>query len=113
MHMDIYVHSTAQAGVNMKWLGIIFEYTGCIKKMVIKLCSALARSLYNLQKSFFHSRKDQAFSFRMSPFLWNLKKDWANTSQMKIAGRNHIFPPLSIIMEANKKENSINHLSVI
>ena len=24
--VDIYVHSTAQAGVNMKWLGIIFEY---------------------------------------------------------------------------------------
>ena len=44
-------------------------YTGCIKKMVIKLWSALACSLYNLQKSFFHSRKDQAFSFRMSPFL--------------------------------------------
>ena len=43
--------------------------TGCIKKMVIELWSALARSLYNLQKSFFHSRKDQAFSFRMSPFL--------------------------------------------
>ena len=77
--------------------------TGCIKKMVIEIWSALASSLYNLQKSFLHSRKDQAFSFRMSPFLWNLKKDWANTSQMKIAGRNHIFPPLSIIMEANKK----------
>ena len=43
--------------------------TGCIKKMVIELWSALASSLYNLQKSFFHSRKDQAFSFRMSPFL--------------------------------------------
>ena len=45
------------------------RYTGCLKKMVIELWSALARSLFNLQKSFFHSRKDQAFSFRMSPFL--------------------------------------------
>ena len=45
------------------------DCTGCLKKMVIKLWSALARSLYNLQKSFFHSWKDQAFSFRMSPFL--------------------------------------------
>ena len=45
------------------------HYTECLKKMVIELWSALARSLYNLQKSFFHSRKDQAFSFRMSPFL--------------------------------------------
>ena len=35
--------------------------------MVIEFWSALARSLYNLQKSLFHSRKDQAFSFRMSP----------------------------------------------
>ena len=31
---------------------------------------------------------------------------------MKIAGRNRIFPPLSIIMAANKKRKSINHLSV-
>ena len=38
--------------------------TGCIKKKVIELWSALARSLYNLQKSFFYSRKDQAFSFQ-------------------------------------------------
>ena len=38
-----------------------FDYTGCIKKMVIELWSAVARSLYNVQKSFFHSRKDQAF----------------------------------------------------
>ena len=45
------------------------QYTGCLKKMVIELWSAIARSLYNLQKSLFHSRKDQAFSFRMSPFL--------------------------------------------
>ena len=44
-------------------------YTGCIKKKVIELCSALARSLYNLQKSFFRRRKDQAFSFRLSSFL--------------------------------------------
>ena len=85
------------------FFGFIIWNTGCIKKMVIELWSALARSLYNLQKSFFNSRKDQAFSFRMSPFLWNLKKDWANTNQMEIAGRNHIFPPLSIIMAANKK----------
>ena len=47
----------------------IYIYTGCIKKKVIELCSALARSLYNLQKSFFRRRKDQAFSFRLSSFL--------------------------------------------
>ena len=64
------------------------------------------------RKSSFHSRKEKAFSFRMSPFLWNLKKDWVNTNQKKIAGRNRIFSPLSIIMATNKKKNSINHLSV-
>ena len=37
------------------------HYTGCIKKKVIELWSVLARSLYNLQKSFFYSRKDQVF----------------------------------------------------
>ena len=45
------------------------NYTGCIKKKVIEIWSALACLLYNLQKSFFHSQKDQAFSFRMSPFV--------------------------------------------
>ena len=80
-----------------------YNCTGCIKKKVIELCSALARSLYNLQKSFFRRRKDQAFSFRLLSFLWNLKKDWANTNQMKIAGRNRIFSPLSITRAANKK----------
>ena len=52
-------------------LSVEFEtyYTECIKKKVIELWSALARSLYNLQKSFFYSQKDQAFSFRLLPFL--------------------------------------------
>ena len=31
--------------------------------------SALARLLYNLQKSFFLSGKDEPFSFQLSPFL--------------------------------------------
>ena len=48
---------------------LTIDYTGCIKKKVIEFWSALASSLYNLQKSFFHSRKDQAFSLRMLPFL--------------------------------------------
>ena len=47
----------------------LYNNTGCTKKKVTKLCSALARSLYNLQKSFFPRRKDQAFSFRLSSFL--------------------------------------------
>ena len=46
-------------------LQVLIKYTGCLRKMVIELWSALAR----YQKSFFHSWKDQAFSFRMSPFL--------------------------------------------
>ena len=47
----------------------VYVYTGCIKKKVIEIWNALARPLYNLQKSFFHSRKDQAFSFRLLPCL--------------------------------------------
>ena len=73
------------------------------KKKVIEICSALAHSLHNLQKLFFHRRKDQAFSFPLSSFSRNLKKNWTNTNQRKIAGRNRIFPPLSIIRVANKK----------
>ena len=48
---------------------LFFHYTGCIKKKVIELWSALAHPLYNLQKSLFRSRKDQAFSFRLLPCL--------------------------------------------
>ena len=44
-------------------------YTVCIKKKVIQLWSALACSLYNLRKSFFHSQKDQAFSFECHHFF--------------------------------------------
>ena len=86
-------------------------HIGCIKK-VIELWSSLARLLYNLQKSLLHNRKDQAFNFRLSPFLWNLKKNSTNTNQMKITGWNRIFSPLRIIKAANKKRKFINHSSV-
>ena len=49
--------------------GKINNIQGVSKKKVIELYSALARSLYNLQKSFFRRRKDQAFSFRLLSFL--------------------------------------------
>ena len=88
-------------------LMIYFYYIQGVWKKVIKLWSALVRSLYNLQKSFFYSRKEQAFSFRMLPFLWHLKKHWANTNQKKIAGRNRILSLLSIIITANKKQYSL------
>ena len=77
--------------------------TGCIKKKVIELCSALARSLYNLQKSFFRRRKDPRLLAFDCPHFCEIKKDWANTNQMKIAGRNRIFSPLNITRAANKK----------
>ena len=47
----------------------LLEIQGVSKKKVIELCSALARSLYNLQKLLFRRRKDQALSFRLSSFL--------------------------------------------
>ena len=40
-----------------------------VSKKVIEVWSALARLSHNLQKSFFHIRKDRTFSFRLSPFL--------------------------------------------
>ena len=47
---------------------LIYVHIQGVLKKVIELGRAQARSLYNLQKSFFHSRKDQAFSFRKPPF---------------------------------------------
>lgn len=76
--------------------------------MVIKkdnrALSVLALSTFIVKKQFFHSREGQAFSFRISQFLWNLKKNWANTNQIKIVGRNRIFPPLGIIKAAHAEE---------
>ena len=69
----------------------------------------IARSIPNLKKQFFYSRKNKAFTFRISMFLRSLK----NKNEMKIAGQNRIFPPLSIIKEVNKIRNSINHLPVM
>ena len=88
----------------IKYFALNYLYSAYQKK-VIALCSALARSLYNLQKSFFRRRKHQAFSFRLSSFLWNLKKDWANTNQMKIA----YFHLWALLGQRIRKENFINH----
>ena len=48
---------------NHKLTNEFLDTTVRIKKRVIELCSALARLLYNLQKSFFRRWIDQAFSF--------------------------------------------------
>jgi hypothetical protein len=36
------------------------------------------------------------FSFSMIPFLNRNDEKWPHTRQIKIAGRNHILPPLGI-----------------
>jgi hypothetical protein len=40
--------------------------------------------------------KELLFSFTMIPFLNRNDEKWPHTRQIKIAGRNHILPPLGI-----------------
>ena len=68
-----------------------------------KKCNRIVECSVNLQKLFFDGRNDKAFSFRLSPFFLNLKKNQANANEMRVAGRNRIFLPLSIVKTANWK----------
>jgi hypothetical protein len=43
-----------------------------------------------------HRTKELLFSFSMIPFLNRNDEKWPHTRQIKIAGRNHILPPLGI-----------------
>ena len=62
------------------------------KKKVIELCSALARSLYNLETSFFRRRKDQAFSFRFSSFFVKFEEKLGKyESNENSRSKSHIF----------------------
>ena len=45
---------------------------------------------------FLHRTKEQLFSFSMILFLNRNDEKWPHTRQIKIAGRNHILPPLGI-----------------
>jgi hypothetical protein len=51
----------------------------------------------SLTIQFLHTRrKELFFSFSMIPFLNPNDEKWSHTRQIKIAGRNHILPPLGI-----------------
>jgi hypothetical protein len=49
-----------------------------------------------LNNSIFSYAKELLFSFSMIPFLNRNDEKWPHTPQIKIAGRNHILPPLGI-----------------
>jgi hypothetical protein len=44
------------------------------------------------------------FSFSMILFLNRNDEKWAHTRQIKIAGRNHILPPLGIAWKTKHKQ---------
>ena len=45
---------------------------------------------------FLHRTKELLFGFSMKAFLNRNDEKWPHTRQIKIAGRNHILPPLGI-----------------
>jgi hypothetical protein len=52
---------------------------------------------------FLHRMKEQLFSFSMILFLNRNDQKWPRTRQIKIAGRNHILPPLPLGIASKTK----------
>jgi hypothetical protein len=48
--------------------------------------------------------KEQLFSFSMILFLNCNDEKWPHARQLKIAGRNHILPPLGIVWKTKHKQ---------
>jgi hypothetical protein len=53
---------------------------------------------------FLHTTKEQLFSFSMILFLNRNDEKWPHTRQIKIAGRNHILPPLGIAWKTKHRQ---------
>ena len=62
-------------------------------------CQAVVHHKRGQTIKFLHKTKEQLFSFSMILFLNRNDEKWPHTRQIKIAGRNHILPPLGICME--------------
>jgi hypothetical protein len=62
--------------------------------MDIQLAVVHHKRGYTIQ--FLHRTKEQLFGFSMILFLNRSDEKWPHTRQIKIAGRNHILPPLGI-----------------
>jgi hypothetical protein len=58
----------------------------------------IQQCIIHLAKQFkvLHRTKELLFSFSMIPCLNRNDEKWPHTRQIKIAGRNHILPPLGI-----------------
>ena len=82
-----------------------------IENKVIKFWNALTCSLYNLYRNYsFTAGKTGLLAFECHHLCEIWRKNWANTNQMKIVGRNRILPPLSIIKAAKKRKPLIIYL---
>ena len=55
------------------------------------------KNAMEIQQAVVHHRtKELLFSFSMIPFFNRKDEKWPHKRQIKIAGRNHILPPLGI-----------------
>jgi hypothetical protein len=58
---------------------------------------------------FLHRTKEQLFSFSMILFLSRNDEKWPHTRQIKVAGRNHILPPLGIAWKTKHRQFPIGN----
>jgi hypothetical protein len=62
--------------------------------------------------NFYIGRKEQLFSFSMILFLNRNDEKLPHTRQIKIAGRNHILPPLGIAWKTKHRQFPRGNLNV-
>ena len=61
--------------------------------------------IINVAKQFnLHKTKEQLLSFTMILFLNRNDENWPDTRQIKIAGRNHLLPPLGIAWKTKHRQ---------
>ena len=82
----------------------IFDYTGCLKKNATEIQQAVVHHKLNKTIQVLHRTKELLFSFSMIYFLNRNDEKWPHTRQIKIAGRNHILPPLGIAWKTKHKQ---------
>ena len=76
----------------------------CLKKNAMEIQQAVVHHKRGYTIKFLHKTKEQLFSFSMILFLNRNDEKWPHTRQIKIAGRNHILPPLGIAWKTNHRQ---------
>jgi hypothetical protein len=74
------------------------------QKNATEIQQAVVHQKLNKTINFYIGRKSCYLAFSMIYFLNRNDETWPHTPQIKIAGRNHILPPLGIAWKTKHKQ---------